>query len=92
MAQPRGTWQSGYWAPDSETIAPLEVALPLALQRALEQKMTDPSRRPAPAEYYRRYIGIRIGRRQVVYINGFHRSHVERVATLRPESADQWRT
>jgi hypothetical protein len=84
--------RGGYWAPDSETIGPLEVALPPALQQALEQKIKDPSRRPAPADYYRQYIGIRIGRRQVVYINGFHRSHVERVASLRPELADQWRT
>jgi hypothetical protein len=80
--------RGGYWAPDSETIELLEVALPLALQRALERQIKDPSRRPAPADYYRQYIGIRIGRRQVVYINGFHKSFVER---LRPGVADRRR-
>jgi hypothetical protein len=81
--------RGGYWAPDSETIGPLEVALPPALQRALEQQIKDSSKRPAPADYYRQYIGIRIGRRQVVYINGFHKSYVEH---LRPGFADEWRT
>ena len=51
--------RAGYWAPDSETIGSLEVVLALALQRALEEKIKDPSRRPAPADYYRQYIGIR---------------------------------
>lgn len=81
--------RAGYWAPDSETIGSLEVVLALALQRALEEKIKDPSRRPAPADYYRQYIGIRKGRRQAVYINGFHRSYVEH---LRPGSVDYWRT
>jgi hypothetical protein len=81
--------RAGYWAPDSETIGPLEVALPVALQRALEQTIKDPSRHPWPADYYRQYIGIRIGRRQVVYINGFHKNYVE---GLRPRFADYWRT
>jgi hypothetical protein len=84
--------RSGYWAPDSETVGALETVLAPALHRALEQKITEPSRRPAANEYFRQYIGIRIGRRQVVYINGFHKSYVERLATTRPELADTWRT
>jgi hypothetical protein len=84
--------RSGYWAPVPETIGGLEAALAPALHRALEQEIKDLSRRPATSEYYRQYIGIRIGRRQVVYINGFHKSYVERLAIARPESADSWRT
>lgn len=84
--------RSGYWVPDSETIAALELALAPALNRALEQEVKDRDQRPAAAEYYRQYIGIRIGGRQVVYINGFHRSAVERRAATRPELADGWRT
>jgi len=81
--------RSGYWAPDSETIASLEVALPPALQRALDQRIKEPAGRPGPGDYYRQYIGIRKGRRQVVYINGFHRLHVER---LRSKFDESWRT
>jgi hypothetical protein len=84
--------RSGYWAPDPETIGILETALAPALHRALEQRIKDPSRRPAAHEYYRQYIGIRIGRRQVVYINGFHKNFVEHLATTRPEAAEGWRT
>lgn len=74
--------RSGYWAPDAETITALEVALAPALDRALEQEARGRYKPPAAADYYRQYIGIRIGRRQVVYINGFHSSSV----------ADNWRT
>lgn len=81
--------RSGYWAPDSATIGPLEAALPPALERALEQRIKDPMGRPRPSDYYRQYIGIRSGRRQVVYINGFHRGYVE---ALRAEFGDSWRT
>jgi hypothetical protein len=84
--------RSGYWAPDRETIGALEVALAPALQRALEEEIKDSSRRPATNEYYRQYIGIQIGRRQVVYINGFHKSYLERLVTTRPQLADAWRT
>ena len=84
--------RSGYWAPDPETVGALETVLAPALHRALEQTSADPSRRPAANEYFRQYIGIRIGRRQVVYINGFHRNYVERLATTRPEFAETWRT
>ena len=84
--------RSGYWAPDPETVSLLESALGPALDRALEQRIADPSRRPAANEYFRQYIGIRSGRRPVVYINGFHKSYVEHLATRRPEFAETWRT
>jgi hypothetical protein len=84
--------RTGYWAPDSETISGLEVALAPALQRALEREIKDPSRRPATNEYYRQYIGIRIRGRQVVYINGFHKYYLDHLATTRPELVDAWRT
>lgn len=84
--------RSGYWAPDPDTVGGLEAVLAPALQRALEQQVRDPSRRPSANEYFRQYIGLRIGRRQVVYINGFHKGYVESLAARRPELADLWRT
>jgi len=87
----QGPARSGYWAPDRETIGDLEVALAPALQRALEQEIRDPSRRPATNEYYRQYIGIQVGRRQVVYINGFHKNYLERLVTTHPQLSDAWR-
>jgi len=84
--------RKGYWQPDPETIRTLEVALAPALQQALEQKLKDPAHRPAANDYYRQYIGLRIRGRQVVYINGFHRNHLDAVAATRPELRDDWRT
>lgn len=84
--------RSGYWAPDAETIAALETVLAPALDRALEQKIEDPVRRPAATEYFRQYVGIRSGRRPVVYINGIHKSYIEALARTRPEFAETWRT
>ena len=84
--------RSGYWVPDDETIRALEVALAPALGRELEQRSQERSRWSTASEYYRQYIGIRIGRRQVVYVNGFHRSYIELLATTHPELADSWRT
>lgn len=81
--------RSEYWAPGSETIGPLEIALSLALQRALDEKLKGRAARPASSDYYRQYVGIRVSGRPVIYINGFHRSHVERSA---PESVESWRT
>ena len=84
--------RTGYWVPDSETIGGLEVALAPALQRAFEQEIKDPSRRPATNEDYRQDIGIRIRGRQVVYINGFHKKYLDLLAATRPELANGWRT
>ena len=83
---------SGYWAPDLDTIRSLEPVLGAALQRALEQQMKEASTRPAVDEYYRQYIGIGAGGRRAVYINGFHKRHLELAAKARPELAPSWRT
>ncbi len=84
--------RTGYWAPDSETIGRLEVALAPALQQALEREIKDPTRRPATKEYYRQYIGLRIRGRQVVYINGFHKDYLALAASTPPKMADSWKT
>ena len=91
-SRPDAPARTGYWAPDSETISRLEVALASALLEALEREVKDPSRRPATNEYYRQYIGTHIHGRQVVYINGFHREYLGMVASERPQLADLWRT
>jgi hypothetical protein len=87
--------RSGYWAPDAETIKALEDALAPALQRALDEKKKrtrNASWNPSAGDYYRQYMGIRVGRRQVVYINGFDKGYAERLARTRPELTDSWRT
>ena len=99
-AMPRGQhWCSrsgrdltGYWRPDPEIIRDLEVALAPALQLAFEWAINDPARRPGIGEYYRQYVGIRGDGRRAVYINGFHRNHVENTARVRPELASLWQT
>jgi hypothetical protein len=87
-----GPAMTGHWTPDPETIRDLEGPLAVELERALAQEVKDASRRPAANEYYRQYIGIQIGRRRVVYINGFHERHLELVAGATPASASDWTT
>ena len=81
-----------YWLPDPETIRTLEPVLATALHDALAQQIQEPSRRPATQDYYRQYMGIQIGRRRVVYVNGFHQRYLETVARVRPEAASAWQT
>jgi hypothetical protein len=83
---------AGYWTPDPEAIRGPEAALSPALQRALEQKFKDSPRRPTTEEYYRQYIGIQLGRRRVIYVNGFHKLHLEQLARTRRELARTWET
>ena len=83
--------RTGYWTPGPETIASLEAVLAPALQRALDKKIKDPSRRPATHEYYRQYIGLRVRGRQVVYVNGFHKSYLDGLSGARRE-LEGWRT
>jgi hypothetical protein len=83
--------RTGYWTPGPETIGSLETVLAPALQVALDKKSKDPSRRRAASDYYRQYIGLRVRGRQVVYVNGFHKSYLEGLSGMRRELAD-WRT
>jgi hypothetical protein len=83
---------AGYWTPDLDAIRDLESALAPALQRGLEQKFKDSSKRPATDEYYRQYMGIELRRRRVIYVNGFHKLHVEQLARARPELVPTWKT
>jgi hypothetical protein len=87
-----GPGLTGYWRPDPEIIRELEAALAPALQLALERAIDNPARRPAIGEYYRQYVGIRAGGRRAVYINGFHRNHVETTTRVRPQLASSWLT
>ena len=86
---------TGYWAPDPETIRNLEADLAVPLHDALLREVHDASWRPATHDYYRQYIGIQAGGRHIVYVNGFHRSYIERVTGARPGSTKltpDWRT
>jgi len=81
------------WRPDADVIRDLEAAMAPVLRLALEKETADSSR-PALdiADYYGQYFGIRAGGRRIVYVNGFHRTHVESTARVRPELAASWKT
>ena len=83
---------TGYWRPDPEIIRDLEAALAPALQLALERAIDKPARRPAIGEYYRQYVGIRAGGRRAVYINGFHKNHVESTLRVQSQVPSWWLT
>ena len=86
------TLAGGHWTPSAELIRDLEPALAVALEKALAQTFKNASARPAITDYYRQYIGMRSGSRRVVYINGFHRRHLEITAKARPDRASAWQT
>jgi len=81
---------AAYWTPDQQTIRRLERALAPALQHAIDQEVTSPA--PSVGDYYRQYVGLAIGGRRVVYINGFHRSHLVAQARADPGRSPTWRT
>lgn len=82
----------GFWTPDPDAIRALEAALAPMLDRELAHRFKDSSHRPGIHDYYRQYVGIHVGRRRVIYVNGFHRLHVEHLERVRPELTPRWRT
>jgi len=72
------------WAPDSETIRRLELALGPVLQEGLKLM---PERQAN--DYYRQYAGAVIGGERIVYINGFYGGMLDAAAaTIAPRSID----
>ena len=79
-----------FWVPDAKTIRQLERVLRPALQQALDRQFEARHRKPA-AEYYRQYGGIVIGGRRVVYVNGFHKLHLQMFNEAYPDRRPTWR-
>ena len=65
------------WTPDAETIRRLESILANELQAAIDLSSESRKGRKA-AEYYRQYAPLVIAGKRIVYVNGLHRSTVER--------------
>ena len=68
------------WTPDAGAIRRLESALAPELQAAVDLQ-SDPDRRLLAADFYRQYAGLVIGGKRMVYVNGIHRTFVQRNPT-----------
>lgn len=71
-AAPQGV--TGDWAPSTADIRELEARLPKALDEALGKHRAGGARAPVVA---RQYAGFVIGRRRIVYVNGFTKEETE---------------
>jgi hypothetical protein len=89
-SRPAPDFVEAVWTPDGETIVRLENALAPALIDALRQLPIPESRRHSPRDYYRQYAGLVIKGKHVVYVNAFHRKHLE-ISTGSGRTSD-WRT
>jgi hypothetical protein len=65
------------WTPDAETIRGLDMALPTALQDAINRATPERPHRPSAQDYFRQYGGLVVNGRRIIYINGFHRRYLE---------------
>lgn len=85
---------TGTWSPDADTLHRLEHVLRLALQNAIDRNVRPGASRPRATDYYRQYVGLVIGGREVVYVNGFHRETLAFLGqtSSRLEHAGEWRT
>src|SRR6266566_2274439 len=67
---------SALWIPSSREIARLEGAINHLLQTMLDsarRALRDTSLQVSPTDYYRQYVGVVVGGRRLIYVNGFHR-------------------
>jgi hypothetical protein len=70
---------SEHWTPNRTEIDRLERRLLDVLGRTLARVVLEGGEaRPAPADYYRQYAGFHRAGRRVIYVNGIHRTVVER--------------
>jgi hypothetical protein len=76
------------WAPSDDVAAAADAALVTALRDALLRAQPD-ANLPL-SQYFRRYAGLVVARRRVVYVHGFHRRRFEADAELQGELPD-WR-
>src|SRR6266516_4116275 len=61
----------GTWTPSAADIAAFDVALEPVLVEALSHSFSPDSLRPKLSSYYRQYVGIVLGGRRLIYVNGF---------------------
>jgi len=68
----------GTWTPDAATVQRIESALPPILQAALNKNLRLNARAANADDYYRQYVGLVIGGRRIVYVNGAYSSIMNR--------------
>jgi len=79
------------WDPTSDQISELEETLTRDLRARLIEKRQPDSDGPRVHDYFRQYAGVHLNGKKLIFINGFHKSHVQDtvqwLSDPRPESA-----
>ena len=75
--------------PTSSDVAALERALPGALARAIRFRAFSNDSTLVPENYFRQYVGIVVGGKRLIYINGFHRGYL--VLSAQKDDTTRWR-
>jgi hypothetical protein len=75
------------WRPDGNLIPRLERRLAPALQAALDRTPEGRYPKPGVAGFYRQYIGLVVGGRRIIYINGAHEKILRSA-----RQPDEWKT
>jgi hypothetical protein len=65
------------WDPTSDEISALEKVLANDLRASLIERQRPSDDGPLVHDYFRQYAGIHVNGRKLIFINGFHKSHVE---------------
>lgn len=69
---------TGYWSPSAVTTREVEARLSAVVDSVLQRVPDLGADRPAAAEYYRQYVGVRRWNgRRTIYVNAFHRDYLE---------------
>lgn len=83
--KPEGTWD-----PSPAQINRLEMSLTNFIDIFFRRHFIDRAgaRALVPENYYRQYGGVTLGGRRFIYVNGFHRSHIELQQDLKKDMPD----
>ncbi len=65
------------WEPSNIEISELEAELAVTVNEKLGDEWQARRNRPLVRDYFRQYAGITLQGNKLIFINGFHRSHVE---------------
>lgn len=80
------------WTPPAELVERIDARLASVLDDALTRlNRADPQYPLYPGDYYRQYAGISVRGERLVYVNGFHRSLLDRDMGLVADDSLEWR-
>ena len=77
----------GAWQPTTALVSAFEKALVPVLRRGLRRAIRASARGLSVRDYYRQYGGLVVDRKQIIYVNAFHRDFLQ---YLEPDTA-AWR-